>query len=74
MATHVVPQPTYTFELTHDEVIAFAGALDALREALLASGKLTARDVTTIRNIESMASKMPDEEWFEEVEARWQHS
>ena len=67
MATTVVPQPTYTLELTHDEIIALAGSLDLLRETLLAQGKFSVRDMTTIKNIESIAEKLPDEEWFQEV-------
>ena len=69
MATVGVPQPIYIFALTHDEVIALAGALDLLRETLLDQRNISARDLTTIKNIESIAEKMPDEEWFEEVEA-----
>jgi len=73
MATSAVPQPIYIFALTHDEIIALAGALDLLREALLAQMRVTlkadARDLTTIKNIESIAEKLPDEKWFEEWKA-----
>ncbi len=64
-------QPTYTLILTHDEIIALAGSLDLLRETLLAQMRATmkasARDLTTVKNIESIAEKLPDETWFEEV-------
>jgi hypothetical protein len=60
-------QPIYPLVLTHDEIIALAGALDLLRETLLAQKKLSVRDLTTVKNIESVASKLPDEAWFEEV-------
>lgn len=67
MATPALPQPTYTLVLTHDEIIALAGALSFLRENFLARVTLAAMDLTTIKNIEAIAEKLPDEKWFEEV-------
>jgi hypothetical protein len=57
----------YILALTHDEIIALAGSLDLLRETLLDQRNISARDLTTIKNIESIAEKLPDEKWFEEV-------
>jgi hypothetical protein len=62
-----IVQPIWVVALTHDEVIALAGSLDLLRETLLQQGALSLRDLTTVKNIESIAGKMPEEEWFEEV-------
>lgn len=65
--TKKIVQPIWIVALTHDEVIALAGSLDLLRETLLQKGALSLRDLTTVKNIESIAKKMPEEDWFEEV-------
>lgn len=68
MTTHhpIVAQPLWPLVLTHDELIALAGAVDLLRETLLATGRLDQRDLTTVKNLESIAEKLPEQEWFEQ--------
>lgn len=61
---------TYILALTHDEIIALAHSLDLLRETLLVLGNGSIslpRDLTTIKNIDAIAEKLPDEQWFEEA-------
>lgn len=65
-----IPQPIWVVALTHDEMIALAGSLDLLRETLLAQGTLSLRDLTTMKNIESIAAKMPPPDWFDGKEVQ----
>jgi hypothetical protein len=67
MATSpIVTQPLYPLVLTHDEIIALSSAVVLLRETLLATGKMDSRALTTVKNLESIVEKLPEEEWFDE--------